>query len=112
MVERNLAGSVQRESDRFGNTLYGLGKDILKNRFGSRASRAVDRATGRTPSVLPDNATRFAQLLSRYGRVVGVFVLSTVAYTTPVHWAWYALLGSITTYLAGSLVGRGMDPVR
>ena len=44
--------------------------------------------------------------------LAGVAVLSTVAYTTPVHWAWYALLGSITTFVAGSLAGRVTEPAR
>lgn len=72
-LHRPVPPNVQRESDRFGNALYGLGKGILQGRFGDRASRALDRATGRTPNVLPANAVRLARLLSRHGRVVGVF---------------------------------------
>ena len=35
------------------------------------------------------------------GFAVGVLVLSTIAYATPLHWAWYALCGSVVTLLAG-----------
>lgn len=37
------------------------------------------------------------------GFAAGVVVLSTIAYLTPVHWAWYALLGAAVTLTAGSL---------
>ncbi len=40
------------------------------------------------------------------GFVVGVGVLSVIAYSTPVHWAWYALFGSMVTLLAGNLANR------
>ena len=43
------------------------------------------------------------------GFAVGVAVLSTIAYTTAVHWAWYAMLGSVTTLVAGSLAGRVLE---
>jgi hypothetical protein len=29
--------------------------------------------------------------------------LSVIAYSTPVHWAWYALFGSTVTVMAGIL---------
>ncbi len=39
------------------------------------------------------------------GFVVGVGLLSAIAYLTPVYWAWYALLGSLTTFTAGRIAG-------
>jgi len=36
--------------------------------------------------------------------VVGVAVLSAIAYSTPVHWAWYALIGSLSTLIAGAVM--------
>ena len=51
-------------------------------------------------------APRVRQPAALAGFCIGVAVLSTVAYTTAVHWAWYALLGSITTFIAGNLVSR------
>jgi SSS family solute:Na+ symporter len=54
-------------------------------------------------------APRVGQRAALTGFVVGVAVLSTVAYSTAVHWAWYALLGSLTTLLAGSLAGRVLE---
>jgi SSS family transporter len=57
-------------------------------------------------------APQVRQRAALAGFSVGVAVLSTVAYTTPVHWAWYALLGSITTFVAGSLAGRVTEPAR
>jgi len=57
-------------------------------------------------------APRVKQRPALAGFVAGVAVLSTVAYTTPVHWAWYALIGSITTFVAGSLAGRMLESAR
>jgi SSS family transporter len=57
-------------------------------------------------------APRVQQRAALAGFMAGVAVLSTVAYTTPVHWAWYALLGSITTFVAGSLAERILEPAR
>ena len=57
-------------------------------------------------------APRVRQRAALLGFVAGVAVLSSVAYTTAVHWAWYALLGSITTFVAGSLVGRMVETAR
>ena len=57
-------------------------------------------------------APRVQQRAALAGFAVGVAVLSTVAYTMPVHWAWYALLGSITTFVAGSLAGRILEPAQ
>ena len=37
------------------------------------------------------------------GFIVGVGVLSVIAYWTPLYWAWYALSGAIITMLAGKL---------
>ena len=38
------------------------------------------------------------------GFVVGVSVLSVVAYVTPLYWAWYAMVGSLVTYEAGIIL--------
>ncbi len=46
-------------------------------------------------------APRVRQRAALTGFVVGVGVLSVIAYATPVHWAWYALFGSIVTMTAG-----------
>ena len=48
-------------------------------------------------------APRVRQRAALTGFVVGVGVLSVIAYTTSVHWAWYALFGSIITMAAGSV---------
>jgi len=48
-------------------------------------------------------APRVRQRSALTGFVVGVGVLSVIAYSTPVHWAWYALFGSLVTLLAGVL---------
>ena len=48
-------------------------------------------------------APRVRQRSALTGFVVGVGVLSVIAYSTPVHWAWYALSGSAVTLLAGIL---------
>ena len=49
-------------------------------------------------------APRVRQRSALSGFVVGVGVLSAIAYSTPVHWAWYALFGSVVTLIAGFLV--------
>ena len=60
-------------------------------------------------------APRVAQRAALSGFVVGVAVLSYVAMATPVYWAWYALIGSLTTLAAGVLaqsipgLNRGMQ---
>jgi len=48
-------------------------------------------------------APRVAQRAALSGFVVGVAVLSFVAMATPVYWAWYALVGSLSTLAAGVL---------
>jgi Na+/proline symporter len=48
-------------------------------------------------------APRVQQRAALTGFVVGVGVLSVIAYSTPVHWAWYALFGSVVTLAAGNL---------
>jgi hypothetical protein len=35
---------------------------------------------------------------------MGVAVLSALAYLTPLHWAWYAMVGSLVTYAAGNIL--------
>jgi 3',5'-cyclic-AMP phosphodiesterase len=72
-LHRPVPPDVQRQANKYGDALYGMGRRMLSGRFGRRASRLLDRATGRSPSVLPGNAQRLADLLSRHGRVVGVF---------------------------------------
>jgi solute:Na+ symporter, SSS family len=52
-------------------------------------------------------APRVAQRSALAGFVIGVAVLSLAALATPVHWAWYALIGSLSTLGAGCLV-QGM----
>jgi len=49
-------------------------------------------------------APRVDQRAALTGFVVGVATLSTIAYSTSVHWAWYALIGSLSTLIAGRLV--------
>lgn len=39
------------------------------------------------------------------GFIVGVSLLSAIAYLTPVYWAWYALLGAVMTFTAGRIAG-------
>jgi SSS family transporter len=51
-------------------------------------------------------APRVRQRGALTGFVVGVGVLSVIAYSTPVHWAWYALFGSAVTLLAGNLANQ------
>jgi SSS family transporter len=51
-------------------------------------------------------APRVRQRAALTGFVVGVSVLSAIAYASPVHWAWYALLGSMTTVIAGNIASR------
>ena len=46
-------------------------------------------------------APRVQQRAALTGFVVGVAVLSFIAYTTALHWAWYALCGSMITMAAG-----------
>ncbi|MEM8816003.1 MAG: sodium/solute symporter [Pseudomonadota bacterium] len=38
------------------------------------------------------------------GFALGVAVLSLAAIETPLHWAWYALLGSVTTFAGGKTI--------
>ena len=58
-------------------------------------------------------APRVRQGAALTGFVVGVGVLSVIAYATPVHWAWYALFGSVVTLAAGNLAslleGRDLE---
>ena len=51
---------------------------------------------------------RVQQRAALIGFVVGVVVLSCIAYLTPLYWAWYALTGSLVTLLAGTLAGQIM----
>ena len=51
-------------------------------------------------------APRVRQRGALTGFAVGVGVLSLLAYSTPVHWAWYALFGSVVTLTAGLLADR------
>ena len=53
-------------------------------------------------------APRVKQTAALGGFAVGVSVLSLVAYSTPLHWAWYALLGSLVTLAAGKLLQLGL----
>lgn len=46
-------------------------------------------------------APQVQQRAALAGFVVGVGVLSFIAYTTALHWAWYALCGSVITMAAG-----------
>lgn len=48
-------------------------------------------------------APQVRQRAALTGFVAGVGVLSVVAYSTPVHWAWYALFGSAVTLAVGIL---------
>ncbi len=51
-------------------------------------------------------APRVRQRGALTGFVAGVAVLSVVAYSTPVHWAWYALFGAVVTLTTGLLADR------
>jgi Na+/proline symporter len=51
-------------------------------------------------------APRVGQRAALSGFVVGVAILSTIAYSTPLHWAWYALVGSAVTTTAGVLAAQ------
>ncbi len=46
---------------------------------------------------------RVAQTQALLGFVVGVGVLSLVAYLTPLYWAWYALTGALITVISGNV---------
>ncbi|MDH5621438.1 MAG: sodium:solute symporter [Gammaproteobacteria bacterium] len=48
-------------------------------------------------------APRVRQRSALTGFVLGVGVLSVIAYSTAVHWAWYALFGSAVTLVSGVL---------
>ena len=47
-------------------------------------------------------APRVRQSAALTGFVFGVAILSTIAWSTPVHWAWYACIGSVVTVIAGN----------
>ena len=49
-------------------------------------------------------APRVTQLAALGGFACGVFALSIVAYATPLHWAWYALFGSLVTLVSGHIL--------
>jgi Na+/proline symporter len=49
-------------------------------------------------------APRVTESTALGGFVIGVAVLSTLAYLTPLHWAWYAMVGSLVTYEAGIML--------
>ena len=49
-------------------------------------------------------APRVTQLAALAGFACGVLVLSVVAYSTPLYWAWYALLGSLVTLISGHVL--------
>ncbi len=42
------------------------------------------------------------------GFVAGIVLLAAIAFLTPLHWAWYALAGSLITVSAGQLTARLM----
>jgi len=46
-------------------------------------------------------APRVGQRAALTGFVAGIIVLATIAYATPLHWAWYALAGTLVTMVAG-----------
>jgi hypothetical protein len=54
-------------------------------------------------------APRVRQAAAFSGFLIGVAMLSLVALWTPVHWAWYALIGSLGTMTAGWLVQAVRD---
>lgn len=49
---------------------------------------------------------RVRQRAALTGFIAGVGVLSVIAYSTPAHWAWYALFGSVVTFMAGIAANR------
>jgi SSS family transporter len=51
-------------------------------------------------------APRVGQRAALVGFLVGVAVLSFIAYSTPLFWAWYALAGTVTTMTAGIVAQR------
>jgi SSS family transporter len=46
-------------------------------------------------------APRVGQRAALAGFVTGIATLATIAYATPLHWAWYALAGTLVTMVAG-----------
>ena len=39
----------------------------------------------------------------------GAAVMLAVKLLTPIHWQWYVLIGSLTTFTAGALASRVLD---
>jgi len=73
-VHRPMTPKLQRGvSGRLGRSLYTFGKGVLQRSYGSRASRVLDMASGRTPQVSSVHAALAARLFRDHGRVVGVF---------------------------------------
>lgn len=57
-------------------------------------------------------APRVGQRAALAGFVTGIIVLATIAYATPLHWAWYALAGTLVTMVAGRVaqLAPGKNP--
>ncbi len=73
-VHRPMTPKLQRGgAGRLGRSLYTFGKGVLERSYGSRASRVLDMASGRTPQVSPAHAALVAQRFRDHGRVIGVF---------------------------------------
>ena len=43
------------------------------------------------------------------GMAIGAAVMLAVKLLTPIHWQWYVLIGSLTTFTAGVLASRVLD---
>jgi Icc protein len=73
-VHRPVSPRLNRSSSGMvTNGLFDLGRDMLRKKYGSNATRLLDVASGRRPIVLPQNARRLAELLRQHGRIAGVF---------------------------------------
>ncbi|MCB1037829.1 MAG: transporter, partial [Acidobacteria bacterium] len=52
---------------------------------------------------------RVGQTAALVGLVVGTVVMTWVFFGTPLAWPWYALVGSVVTFLAGLGASRLLD---
>jgi solute:Na+ symporter, SSS family len=107
--------SAQVRASRVATILFGVlqgGLAILYGFFGTGESTVANVlkisgfATGPVLGLyfLVVFAPRVEQPAALTGFLTGVAVLSLAALGTPVHWAWYALIGSLGTFTSGWLV--------
>lgn len=73
-LHRPILPRLERPSgEPLSEELLQWGSGLLGRIYGSGASRTIDVATGKSPSVSPKSAQRLAALLRGHGRVAGVF---------------------------------------